>query len=128
MNKENLKGKLIIFIPFFLISLFIILTIIYPAFGQPSKPDNDLHYNYGVIKKVDGIWYKTTYFGFEDDIQSISVYYGSELYDYTMDNINEGDYVIVVWKYVNTRAETFNGWITVKWLESLVKNGNVVFP
>jgi len=95
---------------------------------KPALPDNDLHYNYGVIKEVDGIWYKTTYFGFEDDYQSISVYYGSELFDYVMDNVEVGDFVIVVWKWANSRAETFDGYITVKWLDHLVCNGDVVFP
>jgi len=116
----------------FLISIGLILLTIVGTFGieglnKPSLPDNDLHYNYGIIKEVDGIWYKTTYFGFEDKSQSISVYYGAELFDYTMDNVNEGDYVIVVWKWVNTRAETFNGWITVKWFERLICNGEIVF-
>lgn len=98
------------------------------GFNRPSLPDHKLHYNYGVIKDVDGIWYKTTYFCFEDDSQSISVYYGSDLFDFVMANIHEGDFVIVVWKWVNTRAETFDGYITVPWLERLVKNDMVVFP
>ncbi len=90
--------------------------------------NEDLHYNYGIIKDVDGVWYKTTYFEFEDDSQSISVYYGSELFDYAMDYIKPGDYVIVVWSYETTEAETFRGDITVPWLVRLVKNGEVVFP
>ena len=112
----------------FVICIGIFLGMLYPYLGQPELPDTDLHYNYGIVKELDGIWYKTTYYGFEDDSQSISVYYGSELFDYTMDNVNKGDFVIVEWKWANGPAETYNGWYTAKWLNKLIVNGKVVFP
>ena len=90
--------------------------------------NEELHYNYGVVKKVSGIWYKTTYFGFEDKEQSISVYYGSELFDYVMDNVKVGDFCIVIWKYTDVEAETNLGTISVPWLVKLVQNGEEVFP
>jgi len=119
---------------YFILGLIILITLSTVAtFGieginRPVLPDHNLHYNYGTIKYVDGCWYKTTYFCFDDKSQSINVYYGSKLFDYAMDNIKKGDFVIVVWKYANIEAETFAGHITVKWLERLVKNGEIVFP
>ena len=122
----------IVLVMCFIFSIVILLPIVaingVEGLNRPVLPDHDLHYNYGTIKEISGIWYKTTYFGFEDDSQSISVYYGSDLFDYSVDNIKEGDFVIVVWKWVNTPAETFAGYITVPWLIQLIESNDVVFP
>ena len=116
----------------YVISLAVIIIVLvligYYEISDIPSYNSELHYNYGTIKNTGGIWYKTTYFEFENDSQSINVYYGEELFDYVNDNIKKGDFVIVVWKYRTVEAETFDGDITVPWLERLVKNGNVVFP